>query len=122
MEDPASVFDCFGMIFTVLKLALALSPIIVLASLFVFNTDTEEVYQTKRKPDFSLEPLENILLKKADLETTWSEITGSVCLAAKAGDWMTFFVRFGIQVSSTNHVTQLHEAGTDMVLGFCGTT
>ncbi|KEP62338.1 UNVERIFIED_CONTAM: hypothetical protein HHA_209945 [Hammondia hammondi] len=58
MEDPANVFDCVGMIFTILKLALALSPIIVLASLFVFNTDTEEVCQTKRKPDFSLEPLE----------------------------------------------------------------
>nr|CEL64522.1 TPA: hypothetical protein BN1204_004185 [Neospora caninum Liverpool] len=58
MEDPAGAFDYFGMAFTVLKLALALSPIIVLASLFVFNTDTEEVGQSKRKPDFSLEPLE----------------------------------------------------------------
>ncbi|PFH31915.1 hypothetical protein BESB_024070 [Besnoitia besnoiti] len=47
MEDPAGVFDYFGLIFSILKLALALSPIIVLASLFFFNTHTEDVGRAK---------------------------------------------------------------------------
>lgn len=56
MEDVA--LDYLSLVFTVLKLGLALSPIIVLASLFFFNTDTEDAGQLKGKADFSFDPVE----------------------------------------------------------------
>ncbi|PHJ18471.1 transmembrane protein [Cystoisospora suis] len=56
MEDVA--LDYLSLFFTVLKLGLALSPIIVLASLFFFNTDTEDAGQLKGKADFSFDPVE----------------------------------------------------------------
>lgn len=58
MEDSwGMAVEVLSFAFTCFKLALALSPILVLASLFLFNRETEDAGR-RRKPDFSLEPLE----------------------------------------------------------------